>query len=112
MDLWCKRNDTEEDPYEYCAAFSFLINFSTHVYVTQQPRLIMNFTLSKMDLSFGKVIESKVGNFSFTSLNNLFYFVVDNLISAAINAYLIDGLDINWLIQEVIGLTFINLREL
>ena len=61
IDLWCKRNDTEEDPYEYCAAFSFLINFSTHVYVTQEPVLVMNFTLSKLALSINKVIESKVG---------------------------------------------------
>jgi hypothetical protein len=29
LDLWCKRNITEEEPYVYCAAFNISVDFTS-----------------------------------------------------------------------------------
>jgi hypothetical protein len=67
-------------------------------------------TAKIMDLKVSQVIETKVGPFNFNSLNNLFYYVLDNAISVIINSYLQEGLNINWLIQDALGLSFIYLK--
>ena len=65
-----------------------------------------------MYLNVNKVIDSKVGTLDFSSLNSLFYWVIDAIISNTINSYLKEGININKFLQEDLGIFFIQMNEL
>ena len=107
MDLWCRRNDTEESPYEYCAAFNVSMDFTSQVTVNSEMRVIL--TISNLYLYFNNVIESNVGTFSLFLLNLAIRGVIV-IVTAIINGLLQGGLDLNWIIRDVLGITFIYFK--
>lgn len=108
MDLWCKRNDTEEDPYEYCAAFNVSLDFTSIVNVTEDMRLTLK--MSNLYMYFNSVIETKVGSFSLFYLNLSISGAII-FVQIIINSYLAVGLDLNWVVKDVLGISFMYFRE-
>jgi len=39
MALWCRRNDTPESPYEYCATFDTEVTFNSQITVDENLRI-------------------------------------------------------------------------
>ena len=107
MDLWCRRNDTEEDPYEYCAAFNVSMDFTSQIKVNSQMRVIL--TISNLYLYFNNVIETKVGNLSLFSLNLSIRLVVA-FVTIIINTFLQGGFDLNWILHDLIGINFVYFK--
>lgn len=100
MALWCRRNDTPESPYEYCATFDTEMTFTSQITVNDQLRIIVK--IDQLLIVFNSVIDSVRGNFSLWLLN-LALKPILGTIAFLINTFLANGLDVNWLISEILG---------
>jgi hypothetical protein len=96
MALWCRRNDTPESPYEYCATFDTEVTFTSQITVNEQLRIIVK--IDQLQIVFNSVIDSVRGSFSLWLLN-LALRPILGTIAFIINNFLSNGLDINWLIS-------------
>lgn len=98
--VWCKRNDTPEDVYEYCVTFDTEMTFNSQVTVNEELKIILK--IDTLKWVFNSVIDSARGNFSLWLLN-LTLSAAMGTIAIIINTLLGGGLDINWLISEILG---------
>lgn len=99
--LWCKRNNTAEDVYEYCATFDTEMTFNSQITVNEELRIILK--IDSLNWVFNSVIDSARGSFNTIWFLNSLILIGLKTITAVINTLLASGLDINWLISEILG---------
>lgn len=113
--VWCKRNDTPEAPYEYSVTFDTEMTFDTDIKVqnvtngtAEEYKIILK--IDSFSWSFKSVIDSVRGSFTLWLLNIA---VAAGLatITLIINGLLSNGLEINWLISEILGTDFFYFKD-
>jgi hypothetical protein len=57
--IWCKRNNTPEDVYEYCVTFDTEMTLNSRIVVNEQLDIIL--TIDKLTWVFNNVIDSVRG---------------------------------------------------
>lgn len=107
MDLWCKRHNDNVTEFEYCAAFDVSADFTSQVTVNPEMRVIL--TISDLYLYFNSVIETKVGDLVVGLLNTSIGAVLATVMFI-INNFLSNGLDLNWVMKDVLGIEFIYFK--
>jgi len=97
--VWCKRNNTPEDVYEYCVTFDTELTFDSTVSVRPaNETLIIYLTINNLSLVFNSVIDSARGSFSLWLINFTLQSGVLG-VQDTINKLLSQGLDINLIIS-------------
>ena len=99
---------TNESDYEYCATFDASVDFTSQVTVNDKMRLIL--TISNLSVYINRCVKTVVGAF-----NSIYYFnaevgVALKVAQVAINTFLSNGLDLNWVINDIIGIKFIYFK--
>lgn len=106
--VWCKRDDTPEAVYEYCVTFDTEMTFNSQVTVNEELKIILK--IDTLKWVFNSVIDSARGSFSLWLLNITLSLAMTT-IAAIINSLFSEGLDINWLISEILGTDIFYFRE-
>ena len=109
MALHCKRHNLTEEPYEYCITYDTEVDFTANVDVNEKIRLVLQ--LNKLSIVIKGVIDSARGSVSYW-LINLALAAALGTVKLLINGYLKDGFDMNWIVQDILGLSFFYFKEL
>lgn len=106
--LYCKRHTTDT-VYEYCLTFDTEIDFTADVHVNEAIKLVIN--IDKLAITIMGVIDSARGSIS--------YWLINFAISAAIgtitfilNNFLQGGFDMNYIVKDLLGITFFYFKKL
>jgi hypothetical protein len=106
--LYCKRHKAPDEPYEYCLTFDTEIDFTADIHVNEKIRLILK--IDAMTIAIKGIIDSARGSLS--------YWLINFAISAAIgtimfiiNNFLTTGFDLNYIIKDLLGISFFYFKE-
>jgi hypothetical protein len=113
MALYCKHENDTADNYTYMLTYDTEVDFTADVYVEEpgpnQVRLMLK--LKSIYIHVMDVIDTAIGPVGYFYIN-LFLSTACLALPLIINTYLSNGFDLNWIVQDALGLSFFYFKRM